>query len=247
MGMTPVDKEVIPPPTADYTPFATKLKDANPNWVFSWAPWVTQIKTFEALRRLAWQGDYIAWSHIEAESELARVKDARLYVIGANPLFKDNLPVHKEIADEVKKASVQYPAEQMTEGWIGGLVLEAALTGDGLAGGCRQAALRPREREGRYQGPARRSDRVEQGQPFPRPAILPRLPLGRGQGGNRAGQGLDAVRCQVNRRGWQIRAKVCRTTAPRSELIVHDKAPNSRHPCIFAPAPDSARPGPSLI
>ena len=47
MGMTPVDKEVIPPPTADYTPFATKLKDANPNWVFSWAPWVTQVKTFE--------------------------------------------------------------------------------------------------------------------------------------------------------------------------------------------------------
>ena len=54
-GMTPVDKEVIPPPTADYTPFATKLKDANPNWIFSWAPWVTQVKTFEALRRLGWQ------------------------------------------------------------------------------------------------------------------------------------------------------------------------------------------------
>ena len=33
MGITPVDKEVIPPPTADYTPFATKLKDAGPNWV----------------------------------------------------------------------------------------------------------------------------------------------------------------------------------------------------------------------
>ena len=68
MGMTPVDKEVIPPPTADYTPFATKLKDANPNWVFSWAPWVTQVKTFEALRRLGWQGDYITWAHIEAEA-----------------------------------------------------------------------------------------------------------------------------------------------------------------------------------
>jgi ABC-type branched-subunit amino acid transport system substrate-binding protein len=131
MGMTPVDKEVIPPPTADYTPFATKLKDANPNWVFSWAPWVTQVKTFEALRRLGWQGDYIAWSHIEAESELARVKDPKLYVIGANSLFKDNLPVHKEIADEVRKGSVQYPAEQMTEGWIGGLVLEAALKAAG--------------------------------------------------------------------------------------------------------------------
>ena len=49
-----VDKEVIPPPTADYTPFATKLKDAGANWVFSWAPWVTQVRTFEALRRLGW-------------------------------------------------------------------------------------------------------------------------------------------------------------------------------------------------
>ena len=73
--MTPVDKEVIPPPTADYTPFATKLKDADANWVFSWAPWVTQVQTFEALRRLGWTGDYITWAHIEAEAELARIKD----------------------------------------------------------------------------------------------------------------------------------------------------------------------------
>ena len=29
MGMMPVDEQVIPPPTADYTPFATKLKDAG--------------------------------------------------------------------------------------------------------------------------------------------------------------------------------------------------------------------------
>ena len=75
LGMTAVDKEVIPPPTPDYTPFATKLKDAGANWVFSWAPWVTQVRTLEALRRLGWQGSYIAWSHLEAEAELARLKD----------------------------------------------------------------------------------------------------------------------------------------------------------------------------
>src|SRR6266702_1281822 len=92
-----VDNEVIPPPTADYTSFATKLKDANPNWIFSWAPWVTQVKTFEALRRLSWQGNYITWAHIEAESELARLKDGKFYVIGANSLFQDNLPIHKQI------------------------------------------------------------------------------------------------------------------------------------------------------
>ena len=66
--------------------------------MFSWAPWVTQVRTLEALRRLDWKGDYIAWAHIEAEGELARLKDGKFYVIGANALFQDDLPIHKEIA-----------------------------------------------------------------------------------------------------------------------------------------------------
>lgn len=130
-GMTVVGNEVIPPPTPDYTPFATKLKDAGANWVFSWAPWVTQVRTLEALRRLGWEGDYIAWSHLEAEGELARLKDGKFYVIGANSLFQDDLPIHKEIAEAVKKAGTQYPAQQMAEGWIAGMVIEAALKATG--------------------------------------------------------------------------------------------------------------------
>ncbi len=131
LGMTVVDKEVIPPPTPDYTPFATKLKDAGANWVFSWAPWVTQVRTLEALRRLGWRGEYVAWSHIEAEGELARLKDGRFYVIGANALFQDELPIHKEIAGAAKQAGVPYPAQQMAEGWIAGMVVEAALKAAG--------------------------------------------------------------------------------------------------------------------
>jgi ABC-type branched-subunit amino acid transport system substrate-binding protein len=131
LGMTVVDKEVIPPPTPDYTPFATKLKDAGANWVFSWAPWVTQVRTLEALRRLGWRGEYVAWAHIEAEGELARLKDGQFYVIGANALFQDGLPIHKEIAEAAKAAGVQYPAQQMAEGWIAGMVVEAALKAAG--------------------------------------------------------------------------------------------------------------------
>jgi branched-chain amino acid transport system substrate-binding protein len=131
LGMAAVDKEIIPPPTADYTPFATKLKDAGANWVFSWAPWVTQVRTFEALRRLGWTGDYITWAHIEAEDELKRIKDEKLYVIGANALFEDALPIQKEIGEAVKQAGGKYPADQMTEGWIAGMVVEAALRGAG--------------------------------------------------------------------------------------------------------------------
>jgi branched-chain amino acid transport system substrate-binding protein len=122
-----VDKEIIPPATTDYTQFATKLKAARPNWVYAWAPWVTQLRTYEALRGLGWQGSFLAWAHQEAEDELKRHKDPELYVIGANALFQDGLPVQKEIAAAVAKAGSEYPASQMTEGWIGGLVIEAAL------------------------------------------------------------------------------------------------------------------------
>jgi len=127
MGMTPVAKEIIPPPTPDYTPFATKIKDAGANWGYSWAPWVTQVRTLESLRRLDWKGNFVAWAHLEAEGELARLKDGQFYVVGANALFQDGLPIHKEIADAVKKANVQYPPQQMAEGWIAGMVVEAAL------------------------------------------------------------------------------------------------------------------------
>jgi branched-chain amino acid transport system substrate-binding protein len=131
MGMTPVGKEIIPPPTADYTPFATKLKEANASWVYSWAPWVTQIKTFEALRRLDWKGEYISWAHLEAEGELARVKDPSFYVIGANAMFLDDLPIHKEIREAATKAGVKHAPEQMAEGWIAGMAIEGILKATG--------------------------------------------------------------------------------------------------------------------
>ena len=99
--------------------------------MFSWAPWVTQVRTFEALRRLDWNNEYITWAHLEAEGELERLKDPKLYVLGANSLYQDNLPIHQEIREAVKKAGAKYPAEQMTEGWIAGMVIEAAMKGAG--------------------------------------------------------------------------------------------------------------------
>jgi len=127
MGMTPVEKQISPPPAPDYTPFATKLKDANPNWVFSWSPWVSQVRTFEALRRLGWNGRYLTWAHLNAEEELARIKDAEFYVIGTNALFQDNLPVHAEIRAVTHRANLKSPVTYLTEGFIAGMVIEATL------------------------------------------------------------------------------------------------------------------------
>ena len=127
MGMTPVEKQISPPPAPDYTPFATKLKDANPNWVFSWSPWVSQVRTFEAMRRLGWTGRYLTWAHLNAEEELARIRDGEFYVIGTNALFQDDLPVQAEIRAVTHRANLKYPVTYLTEGFIAGLVIESTL------------------------------------------------------------------------------------------------------------------------
>jgi len=109
LGIKTVDVEFIPPTAADYTPFATKIKEADPNWGFAYAPWPTEVRTFEALRRLGWTGTYLCWGHIQAEEELKRVADGGLNVFSANALFQDNLPVQQEIREVAAQGKYSYP------------------------------------------------------------------------------------------------------------------------------------------
>jgi ABC-type branched-subunit amino acid transport system substrate-binding protein len=85
------------------------------------------VRTLEALRKLGWKDDYIAWGHLEAEAELARLKDEKFYTMNSNAMFQDGLPIQKEIEAAAKKAGSKYPAQTMTEGWIAGMAIEAAL------------------------------------------------------------------------------------------------------------------------
>jgi branched-chain amino acid transport system substrate-binding protein len=131
LGMQAVDKEFIPPATADYTPFATKIKSADANWGYAYAPWPAEAKTFEALRRLGWTGQYLAYGHIQAEDELARIADGGFEVFMANSMFQDSLPVQKEIRDAAAEGKYSFPATYGTEGWLSGRILEQVLTNTG--------------------------------------------------------------------------------------------------------------------
>jgi ABC-type branched-subunit amino acid transport system substrate-binding protein len=128
LGMQTVDKEFIPASTADYTPFATKIKGSGANYGYAYAPWPAEAKTFEALRRLGWTGTYLAYGHIQAEDELARIADPGLHVFMANSLFQDNPATAKEITEAAKAGNYAFPATYGTEGWLTGRILEQVLT-----------------------------------------------------------------------------------------------------------------------
>jgi len=126
-GFTVLGKEAIPPPTPDFTPFASKIKDSGANWVYAWAPWETEVKTLEALRKLGWTGKFLAWAHIQAEEDLERLKDDNFYVFGTNAFFADDSAMHKKIKEAALKAKTIYPYQKLTEGWIAAMVLDQIL------------------------------------------------------------------------------------------------------------------------
>ncbi|MFM9883315.1 MAG: ABC transporter substrate-binding protein [Burkholderiales bacterium] len=131
IGMRPVDKELMPPATADFTPFATKLSAAKPDWIWSWTAWDLQAGAYEATRRLGWKGRFVGWAHIQAEDSIAAFRDPNFYAFGTNAFFSENLPVQKEITAAAKAAGITYPASRLAEGWIAGMAIEAALKGAG--------------------------------------------------------------------------------------------------------------------
>jgi ABC-type branched-subunit amino acid transport system substrate-binding protein len=126
MGFDTIPVVVVPGGTADYTPFASRLKDSGADWVFSWAPWPHEIGVFEALARIGFTGQYLTYAHNQAQAELARVKNPALVTFGGNAMFTENLPIHRQITDAVRGLS-SHPPDFMAEGWVSAMVLETAL------------------------------------------------------------------------------------------------------------------------
>ena len=184
MGMTPVEKQISPPPTPDYTPFATRLKEANPNWVFSWSPWVSQVRTFEAMRRLGWSGRYVTWAHQGRRflrHRHQRVLPGRSADPRRNP--RGDAPRQPEISRDLPDRRLHRGNGDRVDAEEHALAADAA---EGAGGDERT--------QGGHEGPAWRPSGVDQGQSLSHEAVLPRVEVGHGKGCGRPRAGLAGDR-----------------------------------------------------
>lgn len=130
-GFQVVGKVVVPLATADFTPFATRFKEASAEWITHWAPFTIGVAMFNSLAKLAWKGSYLSVASPTAEADMAKFAQPNFLVMPSYSFTVDGLPVFKEIADAARKYQATYAADALALGWVGGMVVEAALKGCG--------------------------------------------------------------------------------------------------------------------
>ena len=156
-GFQVVGKVAVPLTTADFTPFATRFKEAGSEWIAHWAPLTVGVAMFTSLTKLGWNGNYLAVASPTAEADTVTFAQSNFYVMPSYSFSVDNLPVFKEIADAAKKYQASYAADTVSVGWVGGMVIEAALKSCGWP--CNSEKLRTSlesvnvDTQGLYGGP----------------------------------------------------------------------------------------------
>lgn len=124
IGVEVTEKVAMPASVVDFSPFATKLKDAGSTWVFAWSPWAWEIGPFEALLKLGWQGNYLLYAFQPLEATFARLGRENLYAMSGSALLSEGTPELKAIQDVAAKAGV---TRIDLEGWIAAVAVREAM------------------------------------------------------------------------------------------------------------------------
>jgi len=126
-GFNVVEKIIVPPTAADFTPYATRFKDAGAAWITHWGPMNFGVSLFSSLTRLGWTGNYLSITGPTVEMDTVKFAQDNFYVLPTFTFSVEGLPVFKEIGEAAKKYGATYPADTLSLGWVGGMVLEDAL------------------------------------------------------------------------------------------------------------------------
>ena len=115
IGIEIVGRVTMPPGTADFTPFSSKLKDAGANWVFAWSPWSFEIGPYEALLNLGWQGNYMLYGHQQPiDAAYPRLNRENLYALVGASILAEGLPELKTM----QEVAAKHGASRLdVEGW----------------------------------------------------------------------------------------------------------------------------------
>lgn len=139
LGIDVVDKQAIPPASADVSGAAARIIASGATYVTSWAPVTTAVQMLGALRRQGWQGWYIHNHSGDAEATLRQLKDPKLVMSPEYAFTVEKLPVFSEIETAAKKYAVNVPVDSLSLGWASGMMLEEALKKCGT--GCTKEKL----------------------------------------------------------------------------------------------------------
>ena len=127
MGFEIAGNIAVPPTVADFTPFATRFKDAGATWIAHWAPFNFGVALFGSLTRLGWTGNYLATASPTAEIDTIKFAQGNFYVMPSYTFAVEGLPVFKEMGEAAKKYGATYSVDSLSLGWVGGMILEDAL------------------------------------------------------------------------------------------------------------------------
>jgi ABC-type branched-subunit amino acid transport system substrate-binding protein len=126
-GFQVVGKVAAPMTTADFTPFATRFKEAGADWIAHWAPFTVGVAMFTSLQKLGWSGNYLAVASPTAEADTVQFAQPNFFVMPSYSFTVDNLPVFKDIEAAAKKYQATYATDALSLGWVAGMVVEAGL------------------------------------------------------------------------------------------------------------------------
>jgi ABC-type branched-subunit amino acid transport system substrate-binding protein len=125
IGIEVVGRATMPPGTADFTAFSSKLKDAGANWVFAWSPWAFQVGPYEALLNLGWQGNYLLYGHQQPiDAAYPRLNRENLYALVGASILAEGLPE----LEAMRQIAAKHGASRLdVEGWVAAVAVHEAL------------------------------------------------------------------------------------------------------------------------
>lgn len=127
LGLEVVDQIAVPLANPDFTAIASRIVSRGANFVWGWGPWdQTGGPLIEALRRQGWQGYYIAPGLTVSESEGLRLKDPKVYIMRGFGTMSFE-PAAAPLREAHARFGSPFPPDRLIGGWIGGVVVAAAL------------------------------------------------------------------------------------------------------------------------